>query len=233
MNIWHFSDTHGTHRKLSKFPEADIAIFSGDCSNPRNAAINYHEVIDFIDWYKDAPYKIKIFVAGNHDTSIEASLITKRNFEEAGIYYLENESIQINGIKIWGSPFTPSFGNWAFMRARHKMIDIWDMIPEDVDILVTHGPPKGILDYAPHNEASGNAHFQCGCVNLAKQLKRLKNLKVHMFGHIHNNKSDKFIRNSGMFYDCETKVVFSNGTCVRDGDMGVLYSVGNIINIRS
>ena len=231
MKIWHFSDTHTIHGKLQdKLPNTDIAIFSGDCSNSKTAAINYHEVMDFIEWYKQIPQKIKIFVAGNHDTSIEAKLVDKGVFEGAGIYYLENDSITINGTKIWGSPYTPSFNNWAFMRARHKMVDIWDMIPSDTDILVTHGPPKGRLDYAPNN-GGGNTHFQCGCANLAKQLNRLNNLKIHMFGHIHNNRSDKNIRNSGVFYDTESKVLFSNGTCVRDGDMGNLYSTGNILNL--
>jgi len=147
MKIWHLSDTH-TYHDLLKVPDGiDLVIHSGDCSNPRDPYNNEPEVREFIDWYKELPIKYKIYVAGNHDTSIEKGLVTKKDFEDNGIIYLENEYVTIKGIKIFGSPHTPQFGNWAFMKERHKLDRFWNIaIHEPCDIIVVHGPPKGVLD---------------------------------------------------------------------------------------
>ncbi len=110
MKIFHFSDSH-TYHGLLTIPEGiDMIIFSGDCSNPRDPYPNKLEVENFIYWYSKLPIKHKIFVAGNHDVSIERNLITKMDFQSNGIIYLENDYTEIEGFKIWGSPITPTFG---------------------------------------------------------------------------------------------------------------------------
>ncbi len=230
MKILHLSDTHGFHSQLpfSRFEGVDVVVHSGDCSNFRDSARNSVEVRDFLLWYKAVPVKHKLYVAGNHDTSIERRLVTPGDFAAAGITYLEHSSTSIDGVKFWGSPITPTFGEWAFMKARHKMWDLWQTIPDDTDVLITHGPPKGVRDL------SFNRHGElemCGCHSLMKRCFELRNtLKLMCFGHIHN--MDGIDHNQGISHYSKTTTVFSNAACVHDGrfDLG-LTSHGNIITL--
>jgi Icc-related predicted phosphoesterase len=202
-----------------------MIIHSGDCSNPRDPYNNEPEVRDFIDWYKEIPVKHKIYVAGNHDTSIEKGLVTKKDFEDAGIIYLENESVVIKGIKIFGSPHTPNFGNWAFMKERTKLERFWRLaIDEDVNIVVTHGPPKGILDKSYDR---GNNMEACGDKSLLNRILEVQPT-YSLFGHIHNTKD---IVNAGIQKLSVCNTFFSNGSVVTDGRFGKLSSNGNIIKI--
>jgi Icc-related predicted phosphoesterase len=225
LRILHVSDTHSYHYLLKIPNNIDMIIHSGDCSNSRDPYNNEPEVRDFIDWYKELPIKYKIYVAGNHDTSIEKKLVTKKDFEDAGIIYLENESVTIDGIKIFGSPHTPNFGNWAFMKERTKLERFWRLaIDEDVDIVVTHGPPKGILDksYDQRNNIES-----CGDKSLLNRILEVQPAYC-LFGHIHNCKD---IINAGVqkLSICDTW--FSNGSVVTDGRFGKLSSNGNIFEI--
>ena len=225
MTILHISDTH-TYHDLLKIPLGlDMIIHSGDCSNPRDPYNNEPEVRDFIDWYKEIPVKHKIYVAGNHDTSIEKGLVTKKDFEDAGIIYLENESVVIEGIKIFGSPHTPNFGNWAFMKERTKLERFWRLaIDEDVNIVVTHGPPKGILDKSYDQRNNMEA---CGDKSLLNRILEVQP-SYSLFGHIHNTKD---IVNAGIQKLSVCNTFFSNGSVVTDGRFGKLSSNGNIIKI--
>jgi Icc-related predicted phosphoesterase len=225
MKIWHIGDTH-TYHKLLEIPEGiDMVIFSGDCSNPRSPYNNEPEVRDFIHWFKTLPIKYKIFVAGNHDSSIESKLVTKEDFEAYNIIYLENEDITIEGLKIWGSPHTPTFGNWCFMKQRSKLDKVWKSIPDDTDIVVVHGPPKGILDLA----YSRNHELEfCGCSALKKRILNMPNLKLVCFGHIHNNDD---IINAGTVKLSRQDTIFSNGSVVTDRKFGTLSSNGNIFEL--
>lgn len=225
MKIWHISDTHTFHNDLDIPKDIDMVIFSGDCSNPRELLRNESEVRNFIDWFSSLPIKYKIFIGGNHDLSIEKNLVKRSDFIDKGIIYLENEEVYIEGVKIWGSPITPNFGvGWAWNRSREKINRIWENIPDDVDILVTHGPPKGILDltYDQNNELN-----LCGCSSLDKRINKIKP-KAVLFGHIHDH--PKGLKNSGILY--RNGVIYSNGSVVVDGkfDLGAVNS-GNIITI--
>jgi Icc-related predicted phosphoesterase len=213
---------------VERFDNIDVVIHSGDCSNYYDAYRNEPEVRDFIDWYKDVPVKHKIYVAGNHDTSIERRMVTPGDFAEAGIIYLENAATVIDGIKFWGSPITPTFGNWAFMKAREKINRVWENIPEDTDVLIVHGPPKGVRDLS--FDRYGELEM-CGCSALMKRCWALReNLKLVAFGHIHN--MDGVETNQGVAHYSKTPTVFSNAACVYDGkfDLG-LTSYGNILTI--
>jgi Icc-related predicted phosphoesterase len=230
MKILHISDTHGFHGLMpdSRFDGIDVVTHSGDCSNWRDPYRNEPEVRNFIEWYKNVPVKHKIYVAGNHDTSIEKRMIQKSDFENAGIIYLENDSITIDNIKFWGSPYTPTFGDWAFMKARDKINKVWDTIPEDTDVIITHGPPKGVRDMS--YDRNNNLEF-CGCSALMKRCWNLKDhLKLVCFGHIHN--MDGIETNQGVSTYSKTPTIFSNGACVWDGKFNRgLTSYGNIITI--
>lgn len=219
LRIWNISDTHEEHHFLTIPDNIDMVIHSGDEANPKDPYRNEPACRDFINWFKNLPIKYKIFVAGNHSTAIEKRLITRKDFEDNNIIYLEHESIQINGINIFGSPYTPEFHSWAFNVKRDKLFNYWELIPEDTHILVTHGPPKFILDMD---------HYEnLGCLSLYKRIKKLPKLLIHQFGHIHDNRSsgDNFI-NRGIFIDPSTGVKFINASCV---DVRHNLQPGNII----
>jgi Icc-related predicted phosphoesterase len=226
MKIWHISDTHTFHELLEIHEGVDMVIFSGDCSNPRDPYTNEQEVRNFITWFDSLPIKHKIFVAGNHETSIEKGLITKDNFEQCGIHYLENDTIEIEGLKIFGSPYTPTFGyGWSFNKNRNKLEQMWkNIIKEDVDIIIVHGPPKGMLDLS-YNRV-GSMEY-CGDKSLLNRVIEV-NPKFMMFGHIHNC-SD--IINAGTRTIPGLDTIFSNGSVVTDGKFGELSSNGNVFEI--
>lgn len=226
MKIWHISDTHTFHELLETPQGVDMVIFSGDCSNPRDPYTNEPEVRRFIDWFSTLPIKHKVFVAGNHDSSIEKGLVNKGDFDSEGIYYLENTHVTIEGIKIFGSPYTPTFGNWSFMKDRTKLERMWrNVIDKDSDIIVAHGPPRGVLDLA--YDRNHNLEF-CGDKSLMNQVLEVKP-KLMLSGHIHDN-SD--IKNSGTRTIRGLNTVFSNGSVLTDGKFGRLSSNGNILNLN-
>jgi Icc-related predicted phosphoesterase len=228
MKILHISDTHSFHGlfPMNRFEGIDIVIHSGDCSNYKDPYRNEQEVRDFIAWYSTIPVPVKIYVAGNHDTSIEKRLITRADFMDNGIIYLENEGMHVGNTYFYGSPHTPSFNEWAFMKARHKLYKVWDAIPEDTDVLITHGPPKGILDLS---EDRYHNLEMCGCSALRKRVEKM-NLKAVCFGHIHDSDG---ISNQGMARIGGKDTIYSNAACVFDGrfDKG-LTSYGNIFTIE-
>jgi Icc-related predicted phosphoesterase len=124
----------------------------------------------------------KIFIAGNHDTSMEAGLIDKI---PDSLIYLRHESVIIEGTKIFGSPFTPTFGTgWAYNVDDDKIGLYWDIIPDDTDILITHGPPKTILDVS-------YGGINCGCKKLLHRTYVVAP-KYHIFGHIHEDGGKTF-----------------------------------------
>lgn len=222
-NIWHISDTHTYHNLLTIPDNIDIVIFSGDCSNPKDPYNNEPEVRTFIEWFSKLYIKHKIFIAGNHDTSIEKKLVTKKDIEDNNIIYLENDHVTIENIKIFGSPYTPQFGQWAFMKHRTKLERLWrNAIDNDTDIIVVHGPPKGVLDYS--FDRNGNLE-RCGDKSLMNKVFEVKP-SLMLFGHIHNNED---IINAGIRKLPELKTIFSNGSVVTDNKFGKLSSNGNIL----
>jgi Icc-related predicted phosphoesterase len=211
MKIFAISDTHGRHEQVQIPEGTDMLIHAGDFSNAKLPAMNSNEVNLFLIWLEQQPVKYKVIIAGNHDTSIESRFFTKKDFKDRGIIYLEHESIEIEGIKIFGSPYTPEFHNWAFNRTRNKLGRIWDSIPDDIDVLITHGPPKGILDSAQRDK---NNHEHAGCSALLKRVLKIQP-KIHIMGHLHDNEDNL---NNGTFKFLEYKTIFANVSCVRDGN---------------
>jgi len=226
IKIWHISDTH-TYHDLLKVPEGiDIVIFSGDCSNPKDPYTNEPEVREFVQWFGNLPIKYKIFVAGNHDTSIEKGLVPKELFAHYNIIYLENDYVTIDGIKFFGSPNQPTFGNgWAFNKSRHSLDEHWSKVDEDVDVFISHGPPKTILDLS-YDRNNNLEH--CGCNALRRHILGRIKPKLCLFGHLHNNED---IINAGTLKLSAYDTIFSNGSVVTDRKFGVLTSNGNILEI--
>ena len=173
MKIICISDTHGYHEQLT-LPEGDMIIHAGDLSKRGHAS----EIRDFIDWFTELPYTHKVFIGGNHDFFLERESAQFKSLLNDQIIYLEDDWIEVEGIRIWGSPITPYFFNWAFNRYRGDDIKrYWEPIPEDIDLLVTHGPPLGYGDRV----YSGDL---VGCADLLAAVKRVKP-SYHIFGHIH------------------------------------------------
>lgn len=224
LKIWHISDTHGYHKKL-KIPEGiDIIIHSGDAGNYGDPYRSEPEIREFANWFATLPIEYKIYVAGNHDSSVEHLLWNKQLFDKLNIDYLFNSTINIMGIQIWGSPFTPRFGNWSFMKDRSKINKVWESIPEDTDIIITHGPPKYILDLTINRDHSLES---CGDSALGKKIIKL-NPKLVCFGHIHNTED---VRNAGILKLTGEDIIYSNGSCVTDRKFGKLLSYGNLFEI--
>lgn len=179
--IWCISDTHTKHQDLI-IPEVDMVIFSGDAGTSNFTADSSFEVEKFMDWFSELPIKYKVWIAGNHDVCIDRKVIRPKN-SEYNFIYLEHESVCIEGVNIFGSPYTPSFGhNWGFNVNRGKLQPYWSEIPDNTDILVTHGPPYGILDHTESGLPEGLKSV--GDKELLNRVKQL-NLKYHIFGHIH------------------------------------------------
>jgi Icc-related predicted phosphoesterase len=226
MKVWHISDTHTYHGMLEVPTGIDMIIHSGDLSIDKNTILCKQNSLNFIEWYKSLDIKHKIFVAGNHDLDIERRMITPADFAKAGIIYLENSTTTVEGLKIWGSPITPAFGEgWAYNRKREKIDSTWRQIPDGTDIVITHGPPKGVLDISL-------GYFgkleQCGCKSLRRHIHRVKP-KLHLFGHIHNCDG---VTNAGYTVLASMpETIFSNGSVVTDGKFGILSSNGNVLEI--
>jgi len=184
MKVVLISDTHSNHLGL-KLPQGDLLIHAGDLTG-RGSLNAIQQVIAWLESkFEEYPMGV-VVIAGNHDLSLDIDhseyyMPARGYMEHAKFHYLMNSGIQLeNGIKIWGSPATPAFCGWAFNREGNEIEKDWNLIPDDTNILITHGPAFGTLDksYPPLSES-------LGCPRLVKHLKRLHDLKLHVFGHIH------------------------------------------------
>jgi len=176
MRLVAISDTHGRHDEVEELPKVDILIHAGDFMNA-----GYHpaEISSFNRWMGKQKFAHRIVCAGNHDRFFEGSQFVAREFLTNAIY-LENSGVKVAGICMWGSPYTPEFMKWAFMyrRGGPEAVRYWELIPRNLDVLITHGPPFGILDQS----VPGGEHL--GCEELRRAVEE-KRPKVHIFGHIH------------------------------------------------
>lgn len=178
------SDTHTKHDKLNGFlPGGDILLHSGDLTSRGYIT----EIENFMKWYNNINnYDTKVFIAGNHDFGFQEDNQKLRGLLTGykTIDYLQDELMMVgddydNMIKIWGSPWQPEFHNWAFNLPRgEKIKEKWDMIPLNTDILITHGPAFGKLDYVPYD------NINVGCEELLLKIQEIKP-KIHLCGHIH------------------------------------------------
>jgi len=174
VKIVAISDSHGLHKDVM-LPKGDLLIHAGDVSNKGSL----DEIQDFLQWFSVQEFEHKIFIAGNHDFYFEKSSTEDiANIIPDNVIYLNDSGVTINDIKIWGSPITPFFFNWAFNRNRGKEIEYhWSLIPDDTGILITHGPAFRRLD-----KNTENSHV--GCKDLFLRIQELQ-VKAHVFGHIH------------------------------------------------
>lgn len=175
------SDTHSMHRKIKDVPDGDVLIHAGDWSGRGTLA----ELVDFNTWLGALPHKHKLVTAGNHDAIAKDHGYAQAILTNATL--LIDQGATIDGVSFYMSPWTPRFGNWDFMAERgHPMRAKWNKIPDQVDVLVTHGPPFYVLDLCPNGRV--------GCKDLLTRVFEVKP-KVHVFGHIHESHGEE----RGMF----------------------------------
>ena len=175
MRIVVTSDTHTKHWKI-KIPDGDVFIHAGDISFFNHSNDHYD---DFDDWLVTLPHKHKIFIAGNHDVLFESDRTHALRLVPNGVF-LQDESVEIGGLKFYGSAWQPAYYNWAFNIHREEdLAKQWAKIPEDVDVLITHTPPYQIADITYNDQQNA------GCKALAKRLQKVYP-KLHVFGHIHS-----------------------------------------------
>lgn len=225
LSLYHISDLHGTHDSLEIPYDIEVMAITGDATNYRNSTMNMSEYTRFLDWFAAIPVSYKIYVPGNHDSYIYENLNRcKKEMLSRGITLLHQDSIQISDLKIYGDGTTPQYGDWCFMKKRETISKTWENIPEDTDILLTHGPPKGILDLTTDRHRNLE---RAGCGALGKRILKLNNLKLNCFGHIHNTPN---IKNTGVLY--REGVYYSNASAVVDGEFtkGIQFN-GTIFNI--
>lgn len=179
MKILHLSDTHGCHHRLRDLPDADIVVHSGDFCMVGTE----QEAIDFLNWFCDLPYRHKIFICGNHDDCLYGA---KVDGLDPNVHYLCNSVIEIDGLKFYGVPMF--MGDCVTDRQSRN----YARVPDDTDILITHSPVYGILDF--------DDNINYGSEELLHRMSAL-NLKALLFGHIHAQHG--LIKQSG--------IIFSNG----------------------
>lgn len=194
-----FSDTHGLHSNLTIPDNIDISIFSGDAGTYRNPVMNTNPVLDFIEWYSSLKnIKNKIWIAGNHDTSIEHGLVDAKKLSfEKGLIYLHHETTIVNGLEIFGSPYTPSFGiGWAYNVSRNNIINYWETIPKTTELLIIHGGAKGLGGLNVIEEGD-----DVGCVYLKNIINKISKLILFQQGHIHEGYGVEPLENGGMAFN--------------------------------
>jgi Icc-related predicted phosphoesterase len=173
------SDTHmHSLKSLLEYRSADLLVHCGDLLGYGDMK-EWYKVFEELKAVRDQ-FKHMIIVPGNHDRYLEnCTYFCKEDLKGIDAHLLIDSGIEIEGKKIWGSPYTPTFGNWAFMKDDWELSSKWEHIPENLDLLICHGPAQGTLDFVP---VGGNV----GSFTLDYEVKK-KKPKVFVFGHIHHS----------------------------------------------
>ena len=183
MRITLISDTHNKHKYITDdLPGGDLLIHAGDISS-----MGYeHEIREFCKWYNSLDnYTNKVFIAGNHDWGFQINTEKVKEILDfyGNITYLQDKEVLVGEklVSIYGSPWQPEFYNWAFNLQRKgvELKEKWDNIPNNTDILITHGPAYGYVDRV----IGQTEHL--GCELLTDRIKEIKP-KIHVCGHIHS-----------------------------------------------
>merc|ERR1711976_610020 len=202
VRIVMISDTHDHHHMIDDIPEGDIIIHAGDFTQNGTP----EAVINFSRWFGSLPHKHKVVIAGNHDITLDEDFYLEEGHrwhgknlkdhksalaamrDNPGFIYLENSTVEILGLKIYGSPYSAFFHNWAFNSHRGpESAEIWSQIPDDTDIIVAHGPALGYGDRVISPYFPGHQGTHCGCANLLHEIKYRIKPKLMISGHIHED----------------------------------------------
>ncbi len=221
LKVVHVSDTHMNHWQL-KMPDGDILVHTGDISG----VTHMRELIDVNNWFAsmEGKYREIFFVPGNHDGQFEDFHNAEIMLSHATVLF--DKQITFDGYKIYGTPWTTTFFDWWFMKDHDKINEVWEKIPDDTNILLTHQPPFMLLDRATEYIKGKKGQdkekiVNVGCRELRRHcMTRLKNLKLNCFGHLHMD-GGKWVEENG--------IIFSNGAVLND--YYFLTSGPNVIEI--
>lgn len=190
MRIVVVSDTHNMHQRID-IPDGDVFVHCGDCLG--HGTLEELRALDRV--LGELPHRHKILIAGNHDWCFEQEPEAARRLVRNAIY-LEDEEVELEGIKFYGSPWQPWFFDWAFNLERGEPLrKVWAKIPDGTDVLITHGPPYGVLDRTTRGEL-------VGCEELIDRVRVVKP-KLHLFGHIHEGYGSE-MRDDTLFINAST-----------------------------
>lgn len=179
------SDLHGYFPELEG---GDLLIIAGDLT----ANDSVSGFLKFYEWINSQNYEKKVVIAGNHDNRLQNEEDDVKKSQS--FTYLRDSGTEFEGLKIWGSPWTSQFPGinpkcCAFTRPfMQSLSDRWDLIPDDVDILITHSPPYGVLDHVKTQYGAS-----VGDSGLRRELEERIKPRLHVFGHIHENGGVKAI----------------------------------------
>lgn len=183
------ADLHGYHPKLEG---GDLLIIAGDLTTT-DTLEQHLGFLHYLAKIQDSEnsYKKITYIAGNHDAFLFPESSSRHPYSHDSIHYLSDSGIEFEGLKIWGTPWSPLFKGVnpnckAFMLNESKLQKKFEKIPSDVDILISHSPPYLILDANKHGEP-------CGSMQLRMQLDGRIKPKVHVFGHIHEQGGKKMV----------------------------------------
>lgn len=178
MRVAVTSDWHGYIPP--EIPDCDLVLFAGDMGIGEKFSHDPEVlVVDWNNWMVDQPPIVA--VAGNHDFENQVKIMKFLPWQ-----YLEDEMVEIEGLKIWGSPWSNPFGyGWAFNMEEEDQVELFKQIPDDVDIIISHGPPKGLRDTVSYFDGLAWVNKGVGSDALRQRMEQLKNLKLVACGHIH------------------------------------------------
>ena len=187
MKVHCISDTHNKHEEID-LPGGDLLIHSGDIMSSDNPS----ELLQFLMWLESQLYTTKLFIAGNHDHLLEQKpeLIEKILKLFPNIIYLQDSEVTIDGIKFYGAPWIPTNREgkaFSYLRTDHTSADShWAKIPDDTDVLITHGPAYNKLDKIMRPIRKDQTKLNLGCPELGEKIKDV-NPQLHICGHIHSS----------------------------------------------
>lgn len=185
MRIVAISDTHNQQSRV-ELPDGDVLVHAGDFTGG-GTEMEFKNVARWLESLKDK-FKYRIIIAGNHDFGLQDNKKIITEMFDKDLIYLDHQSVTIKGINFFGSPYTPLFNNWAFMKDEYVLSALFKQIPDNTNILITHGPPNMILDKTIRGD-------NVGSLALYDRIKELKQLNHHIFGHIHEAYGEENIDN--------------------------------------
>lgn len=175
MRLVAVADTHLYHQELV-VPDGDVFVHAGDLCRGGDL----EELAEAVTWIRSLPHRRKVIVAGNHDWAFAKSPREARSLLAPDLVYLEDQTMIIDGLRFYGSPWQPAYNDWAFNLPRGEALrDKWSRIPQALDVLVTHAPPHGIGDRGP-------VPGRLGCEDLRARID-IARPRLHLFGHIHQD----------------------------------------------
>lgn len=202
MKICGISDIHGDLIPADQFEPCDVICICGDIMPLNIQRDNIESIVwfitDFYKWVESLPCEKVIMIWGNHDFIGEylsynrngdirtPSRVLKKLKAPSKLILLQDSLFYYKGIKFWGSPWCPNLSSWAFYKDHDDLLEVFNNIPNNIDVLLTHTPPS-IDTYGTVTQPGFNYMTDYGCHELTEVVLK-KKPKIHIFGHVHSGR---------------------------------------------